>query len=164
MYIMYRLIDQPGYISHHVCVHYSRYKLHMSVFSLHSSHMCVCVCVCLSPSEDTVVAVSVTGILKVWIITAEVSRMQVPSKPALPQAARRLLCIPGLAIFSVLYCPIRLVLDHQCDLNARGRQADGVGCLSSFSGNPLKDKRIDIYAFNRKYLRAMSLSNSGSLF
>lgn len=31
---------------------------------------------CLS-LEDTVVAVSVTGILKVWIITAEVSRMQV---------------------------------------------------------------------------------------
>lgn len=27
--------------------------------------------------EDTVVAVSVTGILKVWIITSEVSRMQV---------------------------------------------------------------------------------------
>lgn len=33
--------------------------------------MCVC------GAEDTVVAVSVTGILKVWIITAEVSRMQV---------------------------------------------------------------------------------------
>lgn len=30
-------------------------------------------------SEDTVVAVSVTGILKVWIITADVSRMQVNS-------------------------------------------------------------------------------------
>lgn len=29
--------------------------------------------------EDTVVAVSVTGILKVWIITADVSRMQVCS-------------------------------------------------------------------------------------
>ena len=29
------------------------------------------------PAEDTVVAVSVTGILKVWIITAEVSKMQV---------------------------------------------------------------------------------------
>lgn len=28
-------------------------------------------------AEDTVVAVSVTGILKVWIITAEVSKMQV---------------------------------------------------------------------------------------
>uniref|UniRef100_A0A4W5L4X7 Uncharacterized protein n=1 Tax=Hucho hucho TaxID=62062 RepID=A0A4W5L4X7_9TELE len=27
-------------------------------------------------SEDTVVAVSVTGILKVWIITQDVSRMQ----------------------------------------------------------------------------------------
>lgn len=31
-------------------------------------------CLC---AEDTVVAVSVTGILKVWIITPEVSRMQV---------------------------------------------------------------------------------------
>lgn len=33
----------------------------------------------LSP-EDTVVAVSVTGILKVWIVTSEVSRIQVSKR------------------------------------------------------------------------------------
>ncbi len=43
--------------------------------NLEVSHHLKCVCV----SEDTVVAVSVTGILKVWIITADVSRMQVNS-------------------------------------------------------------------------------------
>lgn len=39
-------------------------------------HSCIYQPIFFSP-EDTVVAVSVTGILKVWIITSEVSRMQV---------------------------------------------------------------------------------------
>lgn len=57
-----------------------------------TTHISVCVCMSVSP-EDTVVAVSVTGILKVWIITAEVSRMQVYRRGDVTLSLTQNLCI-----------------------------------------------------------------------